>query len=92
MRSESGMPSDRLPTIAEAWQSFRAKVIHPEAGPTQLVEMRRAFYAAASAMHAFYAAASAMQPSVTQEEFGRYLAAQRAELEAFGQDVRAGRA
>lgn len=89
MRSESGMPSDRLPTIAEAWQSFRAKVIHPEAGPTQLVEMRRAFYAAASA---FYAAASAMQPSVTQEEFGRYLAAQRAELEAFGQDVRAGRA
>lgn len=31
------------------WQSYRQKVIPPNAGPTQLTETRRAFYAGAFA-------------------------------------------
>lgn len=37
-------------TIQEQWESFRKAVIPPTAGPVQVQEMRRAFYAGAEAM------------------------------------------
>lgn len=36
--------------VAQHWASYRERVVHPEAGPGQVTESRRAFYAGAQAM------------------------------------------
>ena len=35
----------RLETVAESWATYQAKVLPPKAGPIQIEETRRAFYA-----------------------------------------------
>jgi hypothetical protein len=35
----------RLETVAESWATYQAKVLPPTAGPVQIAETRRAFYA-----------------------------------------------
>lgn len=37
-------------SMAEVWDSYRAEVIDPRAGPAQITETRRAFYSGAWAM------------------------------------------
>lgn len=46
--------------IAEAWASYRERVVPVEAGEVQVEECRRAFYAGASA--AFYGIMAAASP------------------------------
>lgn len=36
--------------VAQSWTSFRLAVIAPDAGPLQIQEMRRAFYAGAQGL------------------------------------------
>lgn len=73
--------------IAEAWASFEARCMHPNAGEAQRREMRGAFYAGAMVLF------STMQNEVTDgdeitEGDMSMMEALDAELQAFGQEAR----
>jgi len=77
--------------IEDAWRSFERAVLTPSAPAIQRTEMRRAFYAGAQAL--FTGILSMLDPGAdaTEADLGKMDAIQ-AELLAFAQSVRDGRA
>jgi hypothetical protein len=78
-------------SLAAAWESFRARVIPKDAGPVQLQEMRRAFYAGAWALHTSMNAI-ALNPEVPEDTATQLLESLVVEMEQFQADITAGRA
>lgn len=77
------IPSTRCPTtsVKEKWESYRREVLPKDAGPSQVRECRRAFYAGFSAM--LHVAASLGGDDVTQEQGIQTLDALLVECEEF---------
>lgn len=77
--------------IERAWLEFERKVVPGNAGATQRIEMRRAFYAGASAFFHITLANVSDEPGFTAHDEA-LMEGLSAELEAFSVDVMAGRA
>lgn len=84
-----GEPPMRL--MAEAWMSYRESVVPANAGPTQVVESRRAFYAGAECL--LVGVMKMLDPGTepTDADLAR-MESLHAELLAFAKDVAEGRA
>lgn len=78
-------------TMAMKWQAFRRDVIHPNAPATQVIEMRRAFYAGSFAILSCLETNLSVLPDSTPED-ETVMTTLVAELAAFVEDVRAHRA
>lgn len=78
-------------SLAVAWASFRDRVIPKDAGPVQLQEMRRAFYAGAWALHTSMNAI-ALNPEVKDCTATILMESLTVEMEQFQADVKAGKA
>lgn len=78
-------------TMLEAWTGYRRKVIPISAGPAQVTETRRAFYAGAQALMGEIMAGLDPGPDATASDL-EFLADISRELEVFGRDVLEGRA
>lgn len=72
--------------LADAWASYRERVVPAEAGEVQVQECRRAFYAGACAVEAMFSAMVDMPDS----EGAEAIAALIGELEGFVDGVRRG--
>lgn len=72
--------------LADAWASYRERVVPAEAGEVQVQECRRAFYAGARAIEAMFRAMADMPDS----EGAVVLGAVIGELEGFADGVRGG--
>lgn len=68
--------------IAAAWETFRAQVLPKNAGPVQVDEMRKAFYAGAWALHCLLIAGVSEGPDC-QPEDERLMEELVAEMEEF---------
>lgn len=78
-------------TLASQWASFELLVVPTTAGPVQRQEMRRAFYAGASAMIGLMMRGLDASNEVTDADVASLTRLQE-ELAAFGLDVKEGRA
>lgn len=77
--------------IKAAWESYRTEVIPKNAGQTQIIECRRAFYAGAGALLGVIL--WALEPGTeATEEYLKMMEQISAELTTFKNDVRGGRA
>lgn len=78
--------------IAKAWNSYYEKVLVPVgAGRVQIIECRRAFYAGANAL--FGGIFENLTPGSEAEPADeQMLSDYQDEIEAFGEDIKAGRA
>ncbi len=83
------MPKAKLETVAELWESFRA-ILPPDAPAMQVIETRRAFYAACCGMLSIMRAIG--NDDVSEEVGVAHLESMARELVAFQDDLRAGRA
>jgi hypothetical protein len=77
--------------IFTAWESYRCEVLPKTAGPVQLKECRRSFYAGAEAMLSTVLGGLTPGPNATAQD-ETYLASIQAELMEFVGDVREGKA
>ncbi len=84
------MPLPRC-RIKEAFTEYRTKVMHPESGPAQVQETRRAFYAGAGLMMEALMCALSEGPGETEGDL-QVLRDFTAEIEMFQKDVLGGRA
>lgn len=84
------MPA-RIESVAQAWDDYRAIVIPKNAGPTQVRECRRAFYAGAESLLVQIMQGLSPGPDSMQSDED-YLNALHAELHAFAREVKEGRA
>lgn len=78
--------------IAALWNQFRTAVISPHAGPDQLREMRRAFYAGVESALNRLADEMSAGGSLDDPNDERAIREVQAELLKFADDVKAGRA
>jgi hypothetical protein len=78
-------------SLAVAWASFRDRVIPKDAGPIQLQEMRRAFYAGAWALHTSMNAI-ALNPALPNDTATHLMESLAVEMEQFQADIKAGTA
>jgi len=78
-------------TVREAWEEYRKVVMHPGAGPTQMQECRRAFYAGAHML--LCATMTGLSPGddITQADED-YIGALHYELLMFAAQVKKGEA
>ena len=83
-------PRGALKPVSEAWASYRERVLPADAGPIQVLECRRAFYAGVRALEGALEVIS--RPEVPEVEGVAYLEAVRREVMQFNKDVKAGRA
>lgn len=72
--------------IEAQWESYLKEVIPAQAGPIQVAESRRAFFAGAQAMMTIFRAIGSDQ--VSEEEAERILEDASQELEKFCEDVK----
>jgi hypothetical protein len=84
------MPA-RIESIAQAWDDYRAIVVPKNAGPTQVQECRRAFYAGAESLLVVILQGLSPGPDSTPSDED-YIARLHAELHAFARDCKEGRA
>lgn len=78
-----------LPSIRDAWQSYREHVLPPDAPSVQVQECRRAFYAGA---HSVLCVVTAIgDDSVSEDQGLDTLTALHEENDRFLADVKAGR-
>ena len=71
-----------LPSVSELWNVFAKQVMPNGAPAVQMIEMRRAFYSGAFAMHTAQTLGVG-DDSVTEEQGMKYLSSIDAELRAF---------
>jgi hypothetical protein len=91
-RDAAGRPDRRRP-ITERWESFRVLVMHPEAPPGQVREMRRAFFAGAEALLTLQMRDFENTPDAEPTEADMQLMDDiHADIVAFAHEVKAGRA
>jgi hypothetical protein len=84
------MPHTHPTTIAAQWRSYRNEVMPANAGPTQLQETRRAFYAAA---HSVLQVMLHVVAAEEDDEVGvQILQAMHDECQAFSQSIARGEA
>ena len=79
------MPA-RIESVAQAWDDYRAIVMPKNAGPTQVKECRRAFYAGAETL---FAMTRLLEPAFIPDD-AAYVANLHDELIAFAHDVQEG--
>jgi len=84
------MPA-RIESVAQAWDDYRALIVPKNAGPTQVQECRRAFYAGAESLFALIGQKLSDTQEVRDSDVA-HLAALNDELLAFAHDVTKGRA
>ena len=80
-----------LPSVAEMWATYARGILPRTAGPTQIIETRRAFYAGCFAMQTAYVVGVG-DDSVSEDEGEAYMISLHAELTRFFEDVKRGRA
>jgi hypothetical protein len=78
-----------LPSVSEMWNIFAKQVMPDGASATQMIEMRRAFYAGAFAIHTAQTVGVG-DDSVSEEQGMAYLSAVDAELRAFFDAIQKG--
>lgn len=76
----------RVETVAESWESYRHEVLPANAGPAQIAETRRAFYAG-SYITLMNIATHVGDPNADEEEGVENLERLKAECEAFAASV-----
>ena len=81
--------SNFRPTMARAWESYLSLVLPPNAGPTQIQECRRAFYAGAESLHVLIMHALDPGSEPTEADL-RFMEALYKELQQFATDVMKG--
>jgi hypothetical protein len=81
----------KMKRIADLWQSYLDDVMPKTAGPVQIQETRRAFYAGAGAVLANIVSNLTEGPEAEDEDLAN-MDAIAEELEAFKNDIRAGKA
>jgi len=85
------MPKTEGPvTVAQAWDDYHEIVIPQNAGPLQVRECKRAFYAGAESLMVTISHGLSEALEVRQEDV-EHLVALQAELMAFARDVGEGR-
>lgn len=84
------MNIDQSARLGRQWATFRERVVHPDATPTQVVEMRRAWYAGAEAL---FLLMSDFDPSPDPTDSDMVIMdGIYEELQSFAKDVAEGRA
>lgn len=78
-------------TVAQAWGDYRLLVVPKTAGPAQIKELKRAFYAGAESL--LVQILNGLSPGPDdQPSDGHYISALHAELLAFARECKEGRA
>jgi hypothetical protein len=78
--------------IREIWNDYRARVMPANAGPIQVQESRRAFYAGAQAFFGIQLHGLDKEDQEPTEDDMKMMDELHAELNEFAQDIKEGRA